>query len=211
MSLINHVRVPTLKDMESGILETKHNVALFNAYLLSLIERAEFGDGLDRQQEFDRVNINKLIEKVSGLVLESDRLKLNLQKFNDICKEDSKQGERISKPIQEVGSPTQRDSAEMVTKRGKQTSKHPSSKTDSGISMDDRLSRPDSAASNQSLPPTAEACETDDYDKDPLDPRLSIRTENLLTTQAETASSRRVGRTHGQRETHKPTKKASTL
>lgn len=92
MSLINHVRVPTLKDMESGILDTKHKVALFNAYLLSLIERAEFGDGLDRQQEFDRVNINKLIEKVSGLVLESDRLKLNLQKFNDICKEDSKQG-----------------------------------------------------------------------------------------------------------------------
>jgi hypothetical protein len=87
-------QIPTLKDLDREILETKHKITLFNADLLCSIEKAEFGDECERKQEFDRVSVSKLVDKVSSLILEADRLKLNLQKFNDIYKENAKPGKR---------------------------------------------------------------------------------------------------------------------
>lgn len=187
--------VPTRKELEKQILETKCTIALLNAHLIGEIERMEDGHhgvcALD--EDVLRGHGQKLIEKVSRLILESETLKLNLKKFNELCKgyanNEYASGGRIVPPIQEEGAGeklSKAESAQCVMKRENSDTQR-SSKKDSGIDVDELLSRPASNLSQRSLSTTSEPCESED----PNTRRFSTRTEQLLTVQAQKASSRR--------------------
>ncbi|XP_062615909.1 uncharacterized protein LOC134277603 [Saccostrea cucullata] len=188
-------QIPTPKELDKDILQTKHKISLFNTHVRNLKEKRENDHEVYEEDLLDSASVNRLIPKLSDLKLEVEKLELNLQKFNEICKQGLLPGGISTTPIQEEGSLDKFDSSEMVTKRNRQVAPHPPSKTDSGISigMDERLSRPDSIASNRSLSTVSEPCESDDPSC-PFRRKMSKRTENLLTKQAKNASSRRVAK-----------------
>lgn len=80
--------VPTCKELEKDILDLKCKIALFNAHLIGENEKME--DGHHGLCALDKDVLGghgqKLVEKVSRLILELENLKLNLKKFNELCK-----------------------------------------------------------------------------------------------------------------------------
>lgn len=184
--------VPTWKELEKEILDTKCKITLRNAYLLGEIEKME--DGHQRSSALDVDALldhgQKLIEKLSRLILESENLKLNLKKYNDIRKVYANNllasGEQTVPPIQEEGAREKAESVHDVIKRENQDTQR-SFKNDSGIDVDESLSRPASNLSQRSLSTVSEPCESDDL----ISRRFSTRTEQFLTIQAQNATSRR--------------------
>lgn len=188
--------VPTCKELEKDILDLKCKIALFNAHLIGENEKME--DGHHGLCALDKDVLGghgqKLVEKVSRLILELENLKLNLKKFNELCKgcanNEYASGGRTVPPIQEEGAgevlKEKAESAQCVQIRENLGTQR-SSKKDSGIDVDESLSRPGSNLSQRSLSTTSEPCESEDPDNR----RFSTRTEQLLTVQAQKASSRR--------------------
>lgn len=80
--------VPTCKELEKDILDLKCKIVLFNAHLIGENEKME--DGHHGLCALDKDVLGghgqKLVEKVSRLILELENLKLNLKKFNELCK-----------------------------------------------------------------------------------------------------------------------------
>ncbi|XP_061182370.1 uncharacterized protein LOC133190697 [Saccostrea echinata] len=201
-------QIPTPKELDKDILKTKHKISLLNAHLLNLIEKRENDHEVEEEEELESASLSKLIEKLAGLILEAEKFKLNLQKLSEIHKQSLLPGGKSSTPIQEEGSLDKIDFTEMVTKRNRQVVPHPSSQTDSGINMDERLSRPDSSTSNRSLSTMSEPCESDDSHC-AFTRKMSTRTARLLTTQAKNASSRR--ETKNESETFMSSGRSSSL